>query len=109
MKKLFYPTMIAMAMLLQSCGGCSSGSSYGGSSSGLGSSYDNDETYWNSVSREQALEDAGMEGAANIERKARQEYMRGGGYTSKDGGRQIHYQGSREQEEHLRMMDEMGW
>ena len=35
--------------------------------------------------------------------------MEGGGYTSPDGGKQIHYQGSEEQKEHLRMMDAYGW
>lgn len=65
--------------------------------------------YWNSISREQALKKAGLKDAAKIERKARQNYIQGGGYTSSDGSRQIHYQGSKEQQEHLRKMDELGW
>lgn len=69
----------------------------------------NDDEYWNSVSRQKELEDLGMEGAANMERNARQEYMRGGGYHSLDGTPQVQFQGSQEQAEQLREMDEMGW
>lgn len=68
-----------------------------------------DKEYWESVNREKALRDRGMDRAADIERKARLEYVQGGGYHSKDGGSQVHFQGSKEQEEQLRQMDEMGW
>ena len=69
-------------------------------------SFSFDENYKNSIEREEELRDAGMDNAANIERRAREEYIEGGGYTSKDGGRQIHYQGSKEQEDDLKMIDE---
>lgn len=69
----------------------------------------NDEEYWNSVARQKELEDRGMDRAAEMERKARLEYMQGGGYHSPDGTPQVHFQGSQEQAEQLRMMDEMGW
>ena len=69
----------------------------------------NDEEYWNSVARQNELEEMGYDGAANMERNARQEYMRGGGYHAPDGTPQVHFQGSREQAEQLRQMDEMGW
>lgn len=87
-----------------SCIGCDS--NYSSSSS---SRYIEDDNYWESIGREQELRDAGMDGAADIERNARRDYMEGGGYTSPDGGKQIHYQGSEEQKEHLRMMDAYGW
>lgn len=65
-----------------------------------------DKNVSNSMEREQSLRDAGMDRAANIERNARRKYNQGGGYTSKDGGRQVHYNGSREQQNDLRMIDE---
>lgn len=68
-----------------------------------------DDEYWNSVAREKALKDAGLYDAAKIERKARLNYLKGGGYTSTDGGSQVHYQGSKEQKEHLEEMDRRGW
>ena len=72
-------------------------------------SMDSDDTeYWNSVAREKALKDAGLHDAAKIERKARLNYLKGGGYTSTDGGSQVHYQGSKEQKEHLEEMDSRG-
>lgn len=109
-----------LCMSLQSCIGCGESSrneyrnvaypSYSSSSSSNSdispSSSHVDENITNSREREQELRDAGMEGAANIERKARQEYEQGGGYTSTDGGRQVHYNGSREQQNDLRMIDE---
>ena len=101
MKKVFDTFLIAVIVLsLNSCIGCSNNSSY---------PEETDANYWNSVSRERALKNAGLEDAAKIERKARQDYMQGGGYTSPTGGRQIHYQGSEEQKEHLRKMEELGW
>lgn len=69
----------------------------------------NDEEYWNSVARQNELEEMGYDGAANMDRNARQEYMRGGGYHAPDGTPQVHFQGSREQAEQLKQMDEMGW
>lgn len=69
----------------------------------------NDDEYWNSVTRQNELVEMGYDGAANMERNARQEYMRGGGYHAPDGTPQVHFQGSREQAEQLKQMDEMGW
>lgn len=104
MKKILSLMMLCVISLcLSSCLG-------GGSSS---STRATDDKYWESISREHALEDAGMEGAAAIERKARREYMQGGGYTSPDGSKQVHYQGSQEQKSDLEMIDayfnEHGW
>jgi hypothetical protein len=77
------------------------------------SNISNDENVTESVEKEQALREMGMDGAANIERRAREEYNDGGGYTSEDGSRQIHYQGSKEQKRDLEMIDayfnEHGW
>lgn len=70
---------------------------------------DNDREYWESVNREEHLRKIGMDDAADLEHKARIRYLEGGGYHSKDGGSQVHFQGSKEQEEQLRQMDEMGW
>ena len=101
MKKVISTLLIATVTLsLHSCIGCGNNNS----------SHDEyDENYWNSISRERALKDAGMEDAARMERKARQNYMQGGGYTSPNGERQIHFQGSKEQQEQLKKMDELGW
>lgn len=68
-----------------------------------------DEEYKKSVSRQKYLEDMEMDDAAELERKARIRYLEGGGYHSKDGGSQVHFKGSKEQEEQLKQMDEMGW
>lgn len=109
MKKLLNGLVLATICLsLSSCFGCDGGSSRYSSSSSR-----EDDNYWQSIGREQQLRDAGMDGAANIERNARREYMRGGGYTSPDGSKQIHYQGSQEQKRDLDMIDEYfnehGW
>lgn len=77
-----------------------------GASSDSSSSYDNDDNYWNSVAREKQLRDAGMDGAANAERNDRLNYMKGNGYSSPDGGRQVHYNGSTEQQRDLKAIDE---
>ena len=96
MKKIFGLMLLcATTVCLTSC--------FGESSS---SSRVEDDKYWESIGRERALRDAGMDGAANIERNARREYMKGGGYTSPDGGKQIHYKGSREQKEMLDLIDQ---
>ena len=102
MKKVFELMLLcATAMCISSC--------WGGSSS----RYREDDKYWESISREQALKDAGMDGAATIERNARREYMNGGGYTAPDGSKQVHYKGSQEQKSDLEMIDayfnEHGW
>lgn len=68
-----------------------------------------DDEYWNSVARQKALEEMGYDGAANMEKNARLEYMQGGGYHAADGTPQVHFQGSREQAEQLKQMDELGW
>lgn len=68
-----------------------------------------DKEYQNSLNRQHVLEEMGMDDAAELERKARIRYLEGGGYHSKDGGSQVHFQGSKEQEEQLKQMDEMGW
>ncbi|RHM86812.1 hypothetical protein DWZ36_17755 [Phocaeicola vulgatus] len=91
-------------------GSSSSGSTTGNSKKrGRGTMDADDKEYWNSVNREKKLRDMGMKDAAELERKARIRYLEGGGYNSKDGGKQVHFQGSKEQEEQLRQMDEMGW
>jgi len=91
-------------------GSSSSGSTNGNSKKrGRGTMDADDKEYWNSVNREKKLRDMGMKDAAELERKARIRYLEGGGYNSKDGGKQVHFQGSKEQEEQLRQMDEMGW
>ena len=96
MKKFFGLMLLcATTVCLTSC--------FGESSS---SSRVEDDKYWESIGRERALRDAGMDGAANIERNARRGYMKGGGYTSPDGGKQIHYKGSREQKEMLDLIDQ---
>ena len=47
-----------------------------------------------------------MDGAANAERNDRLNYMKGNGYSSPDGGRQVHYNGSTEQQRDLKAIDE---
>lgn len=74
-----------------------------GSSSGKGQY---DDEYWASIAREKALRDAGMKDAARLEKKARIERLKGGGYTSPSGGSQIHYNGSLEQKKDLEAIDE---
>lgn len=103
MKKIFGLMLLCATMVcLTSC--------FGGGSS---SPRVEDDKYWESVNREQALKDAGLEDAAALERKARRKYMNGGGYTSSDGSKQVHYQGSQEQKSDLEMIDayfnEHGW
>ena len=58
-----------------------------------------DNNYNNSAKREKLLQNKGIENVADIECNVREEYIEGGGYTSKDGGRKIYYQGSKEQED----------
>lgn len=93
---IFLFSLIALSTLATSCL-CSSSSQ---------SRYVEDDKYWESISREKELKDAGLDGAATIERKARQEYMKGNGYTSPDGGQQVHYNGSLEQQRDLDAIDE---
>lgn len=88
----------AIAMCLTSCSGCSSTKNPR-----------EDDQYWESINREQALRDAGLDGAANMEQKARRDYLQGGGYTSPNGGKQVHYQGSKEQARDLEIMESYGW
>lgn len=92
---------VAIALILTSC--------FGGSGYNTPSKYVEDDKYWESILRQQQLEEAGMDNAAEIEKRARQEYMQGGGYTAPDGSKQVHFQGSKEQAEQLKMMDELGW
>lgn len=66
---------------------------------------DSDE-YEKSLAREVYLEQIGMKDAAKIERNKRREYLRGGGYDSKDGGKQVHYNGSKQQQDDLNAIDE---
>lgn len=70
---------------------------------------DNDEEYWKSIQREKALKAMGMDDAARIEKQSRLKYLQGGGYTSPDGSSQVHYRGSKEQQEDLRRIEQMGW
>ena len=98
MKKIFKVACIALVCFgLNSCVSCSNSSK---------SDEIYDPQYWESLGKETALRHQGLYEAAEIERKAREDYMNGGGYTSPDGGRQIHYKGSKEQLEHLKMIDE---
>lgn len=70
---------------------------------------DNDEEYWRSVCRQKYLEDMGLNDAAKMERNERLKYIRGGGYHSIDGTPQIHFNGSQEQIDQIRRMEDMGW
>lgn len=90
--------LIIVCLSFASCIEC--GDSYSNSN------YDYDDECWESVEMEKQLRDAGMDDAADLERKSRLNYMRGGGYTSSDGSRQRHYQGSQEQKRDLDMIDE---
>ena len=64
------------------------------------------DEYEKSLAREIYLERIGMKEAAKIERNKRREYLRGGGYDSKTGGKQVHYNGSAQQERDLQAIDE---
>lgn len=79
------------------------------STTSIKSDRSDDNEYWNSINRQKELEEMGYDGAANMEKNAREEYIRGGGYHAPDGTPQVQFQGSREQAEQLRQMDEMGW
>lgn len=94
---------------IQYSGSSTTTSSSSGQPRGHNSMDKNDKEYWESVNREKSLRESGMDKAADIERRERLKYLQGGGYHSKDGGSQVHFQGSKEQEEQLRQMDEMGW
>lgn len=61
-----------------------------------------------SISEEQKQTDVRTEHNTTIEKNTRK-VARESGYTSPNGGRQSQYKGSLEQQEHLRMMDAMGW
>lgn len=69
------------------------------------STYDDDPEYWSSVNRERQLKNAGLDDAAKMERNARRDYMKGGGYTSPDGSKQVHYNGSKQQQADLDAID----
>jgi hypothetical protein len=70
---------------------------------------ESDTSYWKSVQKEKDLRDAGYDGAANMEENARHDYNHGGGYHSKDGSRQVDFQGSQEQKDQLDEMKRRGW
>lgn len=78
-------------------------------SSGHNSMDADDDEYWKSINREKALKDVGLDDAARIERNNRLNYLKGKGYTSPYGGTQVHYQGSKEQQELLEEMKKRGW
>lgn len=63
------------------------------------------DEYKASLAREIMLKQAGMKDAAEIERAQRNQYLRGGGYDSKDGGKQVHYNGSAQQQRDLDAID----
>ena len=63
------------------------------------------DEYKASLAREIMLKQAGMKDAAKIERAQRNQYLRGGGYDSKDGGKQVHYNGSAQQQRDLDAID----
>lgn len=101
MKKIFKAACIALVCFgVNSCVSCSNSSK---------SEEIHDPQYWESLGKETALRHQGLYEAADIERQAREDYMKGGGYTSPDGGRQIHYKGSKEQQRDLKKMDSLGW
>ena len=90
--------LILFSIVMQSCiGGCGNINT---------NKYSEDDNYWDSINKEKRLKEIGMDDAANIERKARQKYMQGGAYTSPNGGSQIYYYGSIEQERDLELIDE---
>ena len=93
LKRFRFVALALLALSLTSCE-CSSDTQYV-----------EDENYWNSMAREQMLKDMGMEEAARMERDARLRYMRGEGYTSPNGGQQVHYKGSAEQQADLDAID----
>ncbi len=64
------------------------------------------DEYNKSLEREMTLRKAGLNEAADIEKAQRQNYVRGGGYDSKDGGKQVHYNGSAQQQRDLDAIDE---
>lgn len=63
------------------------------------------DEYKRSVAREEYLRQAGLKDAAKIERQRRLEYLKGNGYESKDGGTQVHYKGSAQQQRDLDAID----
>ena len=63
------------------------------------------DEYKASLAREMMLKEAGMKDAAKIERAQRNRYLRGGGYDSKNGGKQVHYNGSEQQQRDLEAID----
>ena len=77
---------------------------YNSGSSDWKSNMETDE-YKSSLAREVMLRQAGMKDAAKIERMQRNQYLRGGGYDSKDGGKQVHYNGSAQQQRDLDAID----
>lgn len=96
MKKVLFLFLICLGV--SSCSSCSSSQQE-----------PNDPLYYESLGKEAALIQQGLFEAADIERQAREDYMNGGGYTSPNGERQIHYQGSKEQQEDLKKIEEKGW
>ena len=66
----------------------------------------NTDEYNQSLERELRLRQQGKKRAAEIERKWRNEWLRGGGYDSYDGGKQVHYKGSAQQQRDLDAIDE---
>ena len=101
MKKIFKAACIALVCFgVNSCVSCTNSSK---------SDEIYDPQYWESLGKEAALRHSGLSEAADIEKKAREDYMKGGGYTSPDGGRQIHYKGSKEQQRDLKTLDSLGW
>ena len=63
------------------------------------------DAYKESLERETQLRKQGFDGAADVERNARQDYLRDGGYDSPDGGKQVHYNGSKQQQDDLDAID----
>jgi len=64
------------------------------------------DEYNKSLTRELLLKQAGLKDAAKIERAQRNKYLRDGGYDSKDGGKQVHYNGSAQQQRDLEAIDQ---
>ena len=66
----------------------------------------NTDEYNQSLERELRLRQQGYNGAADIERKQRNNWLRGGGYDAYGGGKQVHYKGSKQQQSDLSAIDQ---
>ena len=84
----------------------STGSSASSSSNETWQDRMNTDEYNQSLERELRLRQQGYNGAADIERKQRNNWLRGGGYDAYGGGKQVHYKGSKQQQSDLSAIDQ---